>query len=120
MYKAIFYTDIHRNTPVKNLINSLNQTAMTNKQDKAKFKTISRYIDYLKRFGTRSGNEITENIQGKIWQLRPGDVRILLFHWKDDKFVLLHSFNKKTGKTPQREINRAIKEMNDWISRYGK
>ena len=119
MYKAIFYTDVHGHTPVKDLIDSLNQSSITNKQCNVKFKTISRYIDYLKFWGTRSRSEITEHIQGKIWQLRPGDVRILLFHWKDDKFVLLHSFDKKTGQTPQREIKRAIKEMNDWISRYG-
>lgn len=119
MYKAIFYTDGHGHTPVKGLIDSLDSAANTNKKAKSKLKKVSRYIDYLELFGTRSGSNITEHIQDKIWQIRPGSVRILLFHWKDDKFVLLHYFDKKTGKTPNREIERAIKEMNDWISRYG-
>ena len=33
--------------------------------------------------------------------------------------VVFHSFDKKTQKTPVREIDIAIREMNDWSSRYG-
>ncbi|MBS4843196.1 type II toxin-antitoxin system RelE/ParE family toxin [Clostridium sp.] len=119
MYNAIFYTDVHGNSPVKALINSLDLSAQTNKKDKLKLNKVIRFIDYLELFGTRGSDKVIEHIQGKIWQIRPGGIRIFLFHWKDDKFVLLHSFDKKTQKTPVREIDRAIREMNDWISRYG-
>lgn len=119
MYKAIFYTDAHEHAPVKDLIDSLNKTAKNNKQDKTKLKQIVSHIDFLENYGTGIGTGISEHIQGKIWQIRPGNVRILFFHWKDDKFILLHYFEKKTRKTPKKEIERAIKEMNDWIRRYG-
>ncbi len=37
----------------------------------------------------------------------------------DDTFVLLHHFRKKTQKTPQREIEKAKMERDDWITRKG-
>lgn len=38
--------------------------------------------------------------------------RILFFSYKNDEFVLLHYFVKKTNKTPKREIEKAENEMN--------
>jgi phage-related protein len=33
--------------------------------------------------------------------------------WINDTFVLLHTFPKKSMKTPQREIDQAIREVKD-------
>ncbi len=41
------------------------------------------------------------------------------FYHKDDTYVLLHQFRKKTQKTPHREIEKAKAERDDWISRKG-
>ena len=38
-------------------------------------------------------------------------------HWKDNKFVLLHYYIKKTQKTPHREISKALAYMHDWLER---
>ena len=38
---------------------------------------------------------------------------------KDDTYVLLHQFRKKTQKTPRREIDKAKAERDDWIARKG-
>ena len=54
-----------------------------------------------------------------IWELRPGNNRVLFFYHKDDTYVLLHHFRTKTQKTPPREIERAKSERDDWISRKG-
>ena len=54
-----------------------------------------------------------------IWELRPGRNRVLFFYHKDDTYVLLHHFLKKTQKTPRREIEKAKSERNDWITRKG-
>ena len=59
------------------------------------------------------------NIEDDIWELRPGNNRIFYFYFKNDTFVLLHQFRKKTQKTPQREIETAKSERDDWISRKG-
>lgn len=62
---------------------------------------------------------ITKHLEEDIWELRPGSNRVLYFYHKDDTYVLLHSFRKKTQKTPRREIEKAKAERDDWLTREG-
>ncbi len=89
------------------LITKLEQKAERNKDARIQLRQIMFHIDLLTDLGTRCSNEYVEYIRGDIWQIRPGNNRILLFSWKNNKVVLLHSFRKKTNKTPTREIERA-------------
>ncbi|MDO5564964.1 MAG: type II toxin-antitoxin system RelE/ParE family toxin [Eubacteriales bacterium] len=59
--------------------------------------------------------DVAHQIDGDIWELIPGKNRI--FYFKDNKFVLLHQFVKKTNKTPTREIEKAKNERDDYIKR---
>ncbi len=43
----------------------------------------------------------------------------MYFYFENDTYVLLHMFRKKTQKTPKSEIDRAIKECNDFKERNG-
>ena len=43
--------------------------------------------------------------------------RVLYFFYKDNKYVLLHHFVKKTQKTPKKEILKAKQKMNDYINK---
>ena len=70
--------------------------------------------------GTRSGEKFCKHIRDKIWELRPDDHRILFFGWQGNQLVLLSHFQKKQNKTPLREIDKAEKRMNDWITRFGR
>ena len=74
-------------------------------------KQISLYIQSLEDNGTRLNDD--------IWELRTGNNRVLYlyFYFKDDTFVLLHQFRKKTQKTPKREIERAKAERDDYLRR---
>ena len=54
-------------------------------------------------------------INNDLWEKRPIRDRIFFFCFKDEKIVLLHYFIKKTNKTPRREIEKAINEMNNYI-----
>jgi phage-related protein len=58
-----------------------------------------------------------KHLDGEIWELRPTRDRILFAAWDGSGFVLLHHFMKKTQKTPKREIERAIKNMIDFVER---
>lgn len=40
-----------------------------------------------------------------------------IFISKNDTFVLLHQFRKKTQKTPKREIDKAKAERDDYLAR---
>ena len=93
---------------------------LSNKDARIQHKQIIQYIQLLEDHGTRLGEKITKHLDEDIWELRPGDNRVLFFYHKDDTFVLLHQFRKKTQKTPPREIAKAKHERDDWISRKGK
>lgn len=67
----------------------------------------------LKRYGTLAGEPYMKHLDGDIWELRPLRDRILFVAWHEDSFVLLHSFMKKTQKTPAREIDKAKRELAD-------
>ena len=82
-------------------------------------KQISQYIQLLEDHGTLLGENITKHLEEDIWELRPGNNRILYFYHKDETYVLLHQFRKKTQKTPRREIEKAKAERDDWIARQG-
>ena len=63
------------------------------------------------------GMPFVRHMEGKIWELRStiknGIVRIF-FTLKNEHIVLLHSFAKKTPKTPQQELEVARKRLKDW------
>jgi len=44
--------------------------------------------------------------------------RIFYFAYTGQKFVLLHAILKRSGRTPEGDIELAIKRMNDYKSRY--
>lgn len=78
---------------------------------------INDYIEALHKYGTRVGEPYVKHIDGKIWELRPLRNRILFFGYDGEQFILLSHFIKKTQKTPQREIDKAKRLMNDYIER---
>ena len=61
-----------------------------------------------------------KHIDGDLWELRPLSNRIFFFYWKDNRFVLLHHFIKKSQKTPAKEIQQAKLKLKDFLERSGK
>lgn len=86
---------------------------------------VYREIDLLEKFGTNLTYPHTRKMEGdkykKLWELRikfGSDIsRVFYFAYVDNTFVLLHGFVKKTNKTPPRELDKAIKNMNDFLER---
>lgn len=118
MFQLVFYEDSNGDSPVYDLISSLDQS--DSKDAKIQLKQIMFQLDILQRLGTRAPKNYVEHIWGDIWQVRAGKNRIFFFFWKDDHFVLLHSFVKKTQQTPASEKKQAERERIDWINRHGK
>ena len=52
-----------------------------------------------------------------IWELRPCSDRIFFVAWVNDTYMLLHVFQKKTQKTPEREKEQARREVKDLMER---
>ena len=78
------------------------------------------YVKLLAVNGTYLPENYVKHLDGEIWELRPMNNRILFAGWMDDAFVLLHSFVKKTQKTPAREIEQAKRELADFKEREDK
>ncbi len=119
MFHIEFYRTAQGFSDIEDFLDDLEKRAATNKDARIQHKQVAQYIQFLADHGTRLGENITKHLDDDIWELRPGNNRVLFFYFKDDTFVLLHHFRKKTQKTPKREIDKAKSERNDWVSRKG-
>ena len=120
MYKVITYKDRAWKDEVAEYIQELNEKIETSKEARIKYSKIMRYIDRLRTYGVAIGEPAIKHIEGTdLWELRPTSDRIFFAYWKDNIFILLSHFVKKTQKTPLREIERAKQNMKDFIERHG-
>jgi phage-related protein len=105
------YEDIRGNIPVDQFYRSL-----TSKAEKAKMVWV---IDLLQELGIELGMPYARPVKSSVlWELRPMSNRILYFLFtRDNRFVLLHAFRKKTRETPEKHIETALKRMRDYIER---
>lgn len=117
IYSVLFYEDSKGHSELYEQLINLSKKAESDKDSRIQLKQITLHIELLVNQGTRLPNNITKHISGDIWELLPGKNRILYFYFKDNKFILLHMFRKTTNKTPVAEIERAIKEVEDFKKR---
>jgi phage-related protein len=119
MYEVEFYRDKNGKSEIVEYLDELKEKGETSKNERVNRDKILAYILVLKQYGTRVGQPIVKHIDGSLWELRPLANRIFFFYWKDNRFVLLHHFVKKSQKTPIREIEQARTKMKDFIERHG-
>lgn len=119
MYELEFYQDKNGKSEIVEMLDELGKNARNNKSDRINRDKILSYMGALAKYGTRIGQPMIKHIDGSIWELRPLSNRIFFFHWKDNKFVLLHHFVKKSQKTPMREIQQARNKLKDFLERNG-
>lgn len=117
LYEVEFYYDKSEKSQIVDFLDELQAKSKTSKADRINREKILAYIGALARFGTRIGKPYVKHIDGEIWELRPLGNRIFFFYWKDNKFVLLHHFIKKTQKTPPKEIAKAKSNLKDFMER---
>jgi len=117
MFEVEFYEDRSGNEPIKDFILGLQAKGQTSKNDRIRSEKILTYIRVLQEYGTRAGEPYVKHIEDDIWELRPLDNRIFFFYFRDNTFVLLHHFLKKTKKTPRREIDQAKRNLADHLER---
>ena len=101
MFEVEFYFDKNGRSEIIEFLDELKNK--TSKTDRVNREKILAYIGALQKYGTRIGKPYVKHIENELWELRPLGNRIFFFYWKDNKFVLLHHFIKKTQKTPQKE-----------------
>ena len=119
MFEVLLYEDRKGRRPVEEVLFELRDRAATSKDARIQYEKVLVYIRALETYGTRVGEPTVKHIDGNLWELRPLSHRIFFFYWRDDTFVLLHHFIKKTQKTPGREIEQALSRLKDHLERKG-
>lgn len=119
MYTVEFYEDKNGDSEIRDYLIKLSKEAKTDKNARINKEKIFAYIKALEQYGTRIGKPVVKHIEGNLWELRPLSNRIFFFYWKDDKFVLVHHYIKKSQKAPKKEIEKALRNIKDWIERKG-
>ena len=76
----------------------------------------ARYLQLLQRSGPQLGMPYTRHVQGKVWELRPGRYRLLYFAGASRRFIVLHVFRKNSNRTPQKEIDQALRRLDNLLS----
>lgn len=106
MWNIIFYTDHRGKCPPLEFINELPV------EDQVRVRNVLRL---LKEFGIALSMPHAKHIKGKLWELRPGSLRLFYFAFIDQQFVILHGYVKKSTKTPEGEIKIAMRRMNELL-----
>ena len=117
-FDLIFYEDSRGFSDVENYLDELLEKAKTSKEHRLNYEKIMAYLQVLSVKGTKAGKPYVKRIDEEIWELRPLKNRIFFFYKKENSYVLLHHFIKKTQKTPNKEIEKARNEMLDYLARH--
>ena len=120
LYKIEFYETVDGFSDVIELLESLRSKVGSVKDARIQYSQLVRYIELLSINGTNLPADIVKHLGDGIWELRPGFNRVFFFYYANNTYVLLHHFRKKTQKTPGREIDKAVKEREDYITRKEK
>ncbi len=119
MYKVEVYKTAAGNAPVKEYM----QDILVKRHGVTEHAKVSLFIERLEEYGLEINKHYPRSmkyLRDGVYELRPGDNRVLFFYWSSEGyFVLLHCFKKKRQTTPPREIDQAIKEYKDHIRRNG-
>lgn len=118
MFGVEIYEDAAGRSEIGDWLEELNVKAQTSKESRIRLKKVAEYLEQLKAYGTMIGEPMVKHItNSSLWELRPTRDRIFFAYWKDNKFILLSHFVKKTQKTPSREIERAERILVDFLER---
>jgi len=81
------------------------------KSEKAK---IAKLVELFTEKGFSLSQTHLKKITKRIWELRPGNVRLLLGIIEKEA-IILNAFIKKTAKTPIKEIETTERRLNDYL-----
>lgn len=116
MHEILFYNDRKGNEPVLDYMRELGSSS--SKDSRIKLNKIRDYLKALSEYGTKIGEPYVKHLDGDIWELRPIRDRVLFAAVVGGRFVMLHCFVKQTQKTPKAEIDKAKRELADFMERW--
>ena len=79
MFNIEFYSTADGTSELWDFLDGLQQKSVKSKDARIQHKQILLYIQLLEDHGTRLGENITKHLEDDIWELRPGNNRVLCF-----------------------------------------
>lgn len=116
-YEIIFWQDINGFSETQDYIYELKEKSIKSKDARIKLNKIVEYIDILERYGTQVGEPYVKHLKGELYELRPLRDRFIFFYKKENKYIILNHFVKKTQKTPRKEIEKAYRLIDNFTER---
>ena len=104
LWKLESYLDSRGNNPVNAFIESI---------PVAERATLRARIDFLGEIGNRARAPLSKSLGNGLFELRVKAFRIFYCFKPGGVIVLLHGFMKKSQKTPRRELEIALKRMEE-------
>ena len=74
---------------------------------------IAGFTKLLRQYGFSLPNKFLKKLDKNLWELRPGNIRLLLGK-TDSQIVIVSCFIKKSQKTPLREVKTAKKRLKEY------
>ena len=106
--KVFFFETPAGNSPIKKFIDDLSSF------DQARFFEV---IDEIERHGLSASRLIFKPLEGKLWEIKfntsSAGYRVLYVMVEKDLMIWLHSFVKKTQKTPKQDLDLARKRLKE-------
>jgi phage-related protein len=110
-WKVEFYQFPNGNSPVLDWFQS---------QDPKVKAKLARIFDLLQEQGTAVGKPYVAPLEDKLYEIRieqeTNIYRALYFAYTSKRFILLHGFQKKTQKTPKKELDLAKERMKAFLA----
>lgn len=111
--KINYYLNSNGDNPFSEFLDSLENQQQTK---------ILRLILQIEEYGLISILPHTKKLSGTpLWEIRilgKDNLRVIYITPVKNEILILHGFNKKTKKTPNKEIQTAINRYYDWISNH--
>lgn len=108
MYKVSFYTPPGKNSPIKEFLDSANDSIRSK---------VLRQLKYVQEFGLSPSIPNLRKLTGtSLWELRilgKDNVRIFCGSLPDKEVKVLHIISKKKQKTPQKEIALTLRRYQE-------
>ena len=111
---SCLYVDDNGDSPIVDFLESLDP------ETQARF---AWSIEQLRLRNVQAREPLVRHVEGKLWELREESrtniFRLMYFFYTGQRIIFVHGFQKKTQKTPRREIGIALERMSKFIEGGG-
>ena len=121
MYEIDFYEDEQAYNNFEEFLNELLDSNEKSKQ--SQLKKIRYQMHLLEQLGPQLREPQVKELRGykhKLFEMRPMPERIFFVFWDEDRYVILSHYQKRQNKTDPKEINKALKRLDNWLKRKEK